>query len=421
VQLLSEAWTVTLELAPWLLVGLAIAGALHVVAPKDLVRRSFRGRGGVVRAVAVGVPLPLCSCGVIPVALGLKRDGAGVGPAVGFLISTPQTGVDSILVTASLLGWPLALWKVFVALVTGLLGGWLADAVDRSAEPDPAPPPRLPALTLPVLQEAPVAAPAASRWVAGWRHADELLASMWGWLVVGVLISAALTTWLPTDPLAGLAQYGTLAAMGAALGVSLPLYVCATASAPIAAALAHAGLPLGAVLVFLMAGPATNAATILAVRRGLGWRALAIYLGTIIAGSMLGGVAFERLGAAGWIDASLPHAPHGPHNHTHGAWWQVASALALTVWVARLAILDARRLLPRAGKANAASDAPSQTIVVAGMTCKNCVAKLERTLLADKRIESVTVRLEPGEATVRGAINQAALRELVTNAGFEPR
>jgi copper chaperone CopZ len=343
---------------------------------------------------------------------------------VGFLISTPQTGIDSLLVTASLLGWPLAIWKVAVALVTGLVGGWLAHGLDRSDD-EPAPS-RTPAIPLPILPDPPTDVPVAAGptegpLVAGWRHAEELLASMWGWLVVGVLISAAITAWLPTDSLAGLAQYGTLAAMGAALAVSLPLYVCATASAPIAAALAHAGLPLGAVLVFLMAGPATNAATILAVRRGLGWRALAIYLGTIIAGSVLGGIAFERLGAAGWIDASIPEVFHNSHHHSHGAWWQVASAVVVGLWIARLALRDAQHWLARSRKPTSASDAPTQTIGVAGMTCNNCVAKLERTLLSDRQVESAVVLLQPGEATVRGEIDPKRLRELVASAGFEAR
>ncbi|MGL4513965.1 MAG: permease [Lacipirellulaceae bacterium] len=358
---LLEAWGVTLDLAPWLLVGLAVAGGIHALAPPGFFQRSLRGNAGVVRAVAVGVPLPLCSCAVIPVAVGLKRDGAGTGAAVGFLISTPQTGVDSVLVTASLLGWPLAIWKVVVAVVTGLVGGWLAqdketDGEETDGEPSEAiAPARLPTIPLTILNQpsTPPAPPSRLRRVG--EHANDLLASLWGWLVVGVLISAAISTWLPADALAGLAEYGTLASMGAALCVSLPLYVCATASAPIAAALAHAGLPLGAVLVFLMAGPATNAATILAVLRAFGWRALGVYLGTIVVGSVLGGLAFERLGAAGWFDPSVPDPAHGAHDHTHGAPWQVASAVLLGVWVACLAWRDAARRLAGAVHTHAAT------------------------------------------------------------------
>ena len=131
--MIDAIWNILLELAPWLLLGAVVAGALHVILPANWMQRHLTGRGGVLKAVLVGIPLPLCSCGVIPVGLGLKRDGASNGAAVGFLISTPQTGVDSILVSASFLGWPFALFKVFAALVTGLIGGTLADAV--STEP----------------------------------------------------------------------------------------------------------------------------------------------------------------------------------------------------------------------------------------------------------------------------------------------
>ena len=123
-------WDVMTELSPWLLLGATVAGLLHVILPPDFVRRSLRGRAGTLKAVLLGVPLPLCSCGVIPAGLGLKKDGASNGAAVGFLISTPQTGVDSIFVSASFLGWPFAVFKVASAFVLGLIGGAATDAVD---------------------------------------------------------------------------------------------------------------------------------------------------------------------------------------------------------------------------------------------------------------------------------------------------
>ncbi|MFT5442843.1 MAG: uncharacterized membrane protein YraQ (UPF0718 family), partial [Myxococcota bacterium] len=117
------------ELSPWFLLGMVVSGLLHGLLPRDFIKRQLQGRTGIAKAVSLGIPLPLCSCGVIPAGLGLKRDGASNGASMGFLISTPQTGVDSILVSASFLGWPFALFKVLAAAVTGLLGGWLSDRV----------------------------------------------------------------------------------------------------------------------------------------------------------------------------------------------------------------------------------------------------------------------------------------------------
>ena len=131
-KFITGCWTTLCELSPWLLLGMLISGILHVVLPKSFVRRRFRGFGGVVKSVLLGVPLPLCSCGVIPAGIGLKNDGASDGAAVGFLISTPQTGIDSVLVSASFFGWPFAIFKMFAAAVTGILGGWLTEVSGES-------------------------------------------------------------------------------------------------------------------------------------------------------------------------------------------------------------------------------------------------------------------------------------------------
>ena len=132
--MILTSWNILCQLAPWLLLGMLLSGLLHVGLPKDFVRRKFQGFSGVVKSVLLGVPLPLCSCGVVPAGIGLKNQGASDGASVGFLISTPQTGVDSILVSASFFGWPFAIFKMFTAAVTGLIGGALADRVSPAAE-----------------------------------------------------------------------------------------------------------------------------------------------------------------------------------------------------------------------------------------------------------------------------------------------
>jgi uncharacterized membrane protein YraQ (UPF0718 family)/copper chaperone CopZ len=396
--MLAAIWTILLELSPWLLLGTAIAAVLHGVLPPDLIRRQFQGFGGVAKAVLFGVPMPLCSCGVIPAGLGLKRDGASDGAALGFLISTPQTGVDSILVSASFLGWPFALFKVASAAVTGLVGGWWAEATSPApALAEPAP-------------EATVAA--GRRSVAEMvDHGVDILRSIWRWLVFGVVVSAAITVLVPPQALAGLGRFGSLGAGVAALVVSLPLYVCATASVPIAAALVAAGMPAGAALVFLMAGPATNVAEIGAVYRALGGRVLTIYLTTLIVGSLGLGVLFD-----GVLGTTAARTALG---HEHGAaWWSVGSAAALLGLLAWFATEDLRRLWN--GRRGAPSAGRRVEIPIDGMTCQNCVRRVETALRGTDGVDAVEVTLEPGRAVVSGSLAEARLRETIAAAGYRP-
>ena len=397
IQFLHHLWSVTLELAPWLLMGAALSGVIHVVLPHDFVRRHLTGRGSILKAVVLGVPLPLCSCGVIPAGLGLKKDGASDGAAVGFLISTPQTGVDSVLVSAAFLGWPFAIFKLAAAAVTGLVGGALTarfggprQAIDGSTETG--------------LDEVD------SSWTSGLTHADDLIQSIWGWLAIGILVSAAITTFLPANALASWTAWGPVVTMLGVLVVSLPLYVCATASVPIAASLVAGGMPTGAALVFLMAGPATNVATIGAILKGFGRRILVLYMGTIIVGSVGLGILFDT-----WFSSTLTGA--GTHGE-HASWWAIASALVLAGLLLRYALSDAKRWLN--ARQMSGAQAESITIGVEGMTCGGCVSRLERELHATEGITMASVNLDPGQATVVGSVDAEAVARIVAAAGFKP-
>lgn len=386
------SWAVLLELAPWLLLGAVVAGLLHGLVPPGLIHRQLRGLGGVVRAVVLGVPLPLCSCGVIPAGVSLHKRGASNGASVGFLIATPQTGVDSTLVAAGFLGWPFALYKVGAALVTGLLGGALVEIVDPGTPP----------------QEG-VENSHSDRSLSGMvAHATDTIRSIWGWLAFGVVVSAALTVWVPPGSLDNVAGGSAIVALLLVLVASLPLYVCATASVPIAAALVEAGLPTGAALVFLMAGPATNVATLGAVWRTFGSRSLGLYLGTLLLGSVGLGLAYEPL--LGDLVA-LQTEPH-----EHATWWATASAVLLLGAFAVFAVQDLQSGLRRWQASR--STLRTVEVPVAGMTCRGCAGKVERALLAAPGVTSVVVNLEPGRAVVQGTATTSQLRTIVEAAGF---
>ncbi len=395
-----EAWAIAGALAPWLFLGLGIAGLLHVLLPADFIRRHL-GRPGwaaVVKAAAFGVPLPLCSCGVIPAAVGLKKDGASDGASVAFLISTPQTGVDSVTVSAAFLGWPFALFQVAAALVTGVVGGLLVDGwrpgavrgvtgatengMDGKTESGGSV--AVPAAVREVTgatengtdgkteSGGSVAVPAAVRGVTGatengtagvtgaggsvaapavglaervrefWRFtAGELLGGIWFWLLIGVLVSALIGGVFPENSLADAKWAHGFSGMLVMLLLALPMYVCATASVPVAAALVSAGLPPGAALVFLMAGPASNAATIGAVWRTFGRRVTLVYLGVVVAASLGLGWCF------GWLVAPVADpatAAKACCAAGHGGAASVWAGLLAAAFLA-YAVRDLRRVL----------------------------------------------------------------------------
>jgi uncharacterized membrane protein YraQ (UPF0718 family)/copper chaperone CopZ len=389
--MLDAIWQVWLQLSPWLLLGAAAAGAMHVLLPRNFARRQFRGYGGVGKAVALGVPLPLCSCGVIPAGLGLKKDGASDGAAVGFLISTPQTGVDSLLVSASFLGWPFTIFKCLSALVMGLAGGAVTESLHTEAE------------GIERLEES--TAPQST--VGFFEHMVDVIRPIWKWIVFGVVASAAITVWVPPGAIAGWSDIHPALSGLAALAIALPLYVCATASVPIAAALIAQGMPTGAALVFLMAGPATNIATIGAVKRAFGNRVLAVYLGTVVVGSV--GLAYV-------YDAFIPFEALGGMAHEHGhAWWAWVSALALGALFLYFAFDDVRAAWQR--RTAPAGDAVV-TLEVEGLTCNNCVRKLERAFREADGVTAVTITLEPSQATVESSLPPADLEALVVSAGY---
>ena len=407
----ENAWSVALSLSFWLLLGAVAAGLLRVFVPRDFIARHLgRGRGfsGILKAVALGVPMPLCSCGVIPAALGIKRQGAGDGAAMGFLISTPQTGVDSVMVSASLLGFPFALFKLASAFAIGVVGGVWASLVgggERDASPE----------TGAAADHAgSVAESGAGR--LGLRAAaefavDDLLKSIWKWLLAGILVSAAISTWLPPDFLKTHMPEGRILPMLAVLAVSLPMYVCATASVPIAAALVSAGMPTGAALVFLMAGPASNVATIGAVYKTFGLRKLLVYLISIIAGSMIGGYFFDAVVAASLPD-SMVLADKEP------SLLKVGAAFVLLALFARFAWIELASGF-RGFRGSAADTSEQLTLRIVGLSCAGCAAKLRAALERLEGVSEVDIDLKTGETTLRGnGIDRAELEKTVSETGY---
>jgi uncharacterized membrane protein YraQ (UPF0718 family) len=307
---LGEFWSTLAEMSPYLLFGFAVAGVLSAVISPVLVQRHLGGRGlwPVIKSALFGVPLPLCSCSVIPVSMSLYKNGASKAATVAFLLSTPQTGVDSILVTWGLLGPVFAVIRPVMALVTGLVGGVLTDLWDHKPDQPPAEPKA--ACCCHSQAEAPKPS---NRWLAALSYGFVTLPRDIGKsLLIGIVIAAGISMLIPDNFFAK--ELGTgLWPMIVMMGVGIPLYVCATASVPVAAAMILKGLSPGAALVFLMTGPATNAAGIVTIWRSLGTRAAAAFMISVAGCALASGLLLDwAIGHVNLPMASSAHWMPGP-------------------------------------------------------------------------------------------------------------
>jgi uncharacterized membrane protein YraQ (UPF0718 family) len=312
-------------MAPYILFGLMFAGILHELVPDTLVTKHLgkESVSSVIKSTVFGIPLPVCSCGVIPLATSIKKSGASKGATLSFLISTPITGVDSILATYGMFGWAFTIYRALTSMVIAIAAGILTNVLDKEEEK---PVPAFSAVknTGPVIsssfvaisaEEVPSCCSATSSekdkkfsMTKAFRYAFvTLLGDIAKPLLWGLLIGALITVAIPQNLSDILVEYSWLSYL-IVVAIAVPMYVCATASLPIAAALMLSGVSAGAAFVFLSAGPATNTVTIGVVKKMLGTRSLYIYLGSITVGSILFGLGLDYIFTLSDIDPkSLVH------------------------------------------------------------------------------------------------------------------
>lgn len=342
-------------IAPWMLGGFLLSGILHVLIPTEFIHRQLRAPGliSVIKATLFGIPLPLCSCSVIPVGVALRRQGASKGATASFMISTPEIGVDSIMVSYGLLGPIMTIVRVVAVACSAFAVGWSVDkwvapGEETSSEPRDVPDCCHGKQT----QGNPAAAKSPDRlqhklWnvlrYAYWDTANDLAVV----LCFGFLSAGLVSAFLPSDYFTTL-QLNSFATMLATVVVALPMYVCATSATPLVAALMAKGLAPGAALVFLLAGPATNVTTMLAVGKEIGAKGLGIYVGGLITVSMIFGAAIDH-----WWSHDTFALPTSMAHHEHGS----AATIPAVLLTALIGIHLAVRLY-RWCRRSAATSAP---------------------------------------------------------------
>jgi uncharacterized protein len=382
----KELISLTNEMSPYLMLGFLFAGILHVFFEKEKVAKLLGSNKikSSIYASLIGVPLPLCSCGVIPTGISFYKSGASKGSTVSFLISTPQTGVDSIMATYSMLGLPFAVLRPLIAFISGVFGGTLTNYLDRNTVPEPQ--------KIFTQKDKKNENPFKRLFFYAFY---EFLQDIAKWLIIGLLIAAFISMILPDDFFHEYINNDFLS-MLIILTVSVPLYVCATGSIPIAAVLIMKGISPGAAFVFLMAGPATNAATITVLGKVMGKKALIGYLTSIILSSLFFGFLIDQFLPREWFTAF--HV-HGQHDMSHGLpfWFEITSSsllilLILNIYIRKIILRWKSKIKPTFGTQqfdNTLSVSEYFYIKVKGLDCNNCKTNIEQGLGALQDIETV--------------------------------
>jgi uncharacterized membrane protein YraQ (UPF0718 family) len=336
----------------YLLLGFTLAGLLHVLMqrfPRATAALTGRGKRPVFLASLIGLPMPLCSCGVLPAALALRRNGASKGATASFLVSVPETDIVSILLTLALLGPFMAVFRPVAALITAVAAGLLVNWIDsktrtpqavavatgscchQEANHDEAPQSDDHNANGSACCSDQTTAPEPARrrsWLYRALHFGfvEIFDDVIVQLAIGFVLAGAIVTWLPALGLETIVGDSPLLYL-AMLVIGVPVYVCATASTPLAAGLIAGGISPGAAMVFLLAGPATNIAGLLVLNKQFGTRVLGGYLIAIAVCSVLAGALLDRLIGPGF---TLPVAA-AEHVHHAATPLQVSCTAVLTI------------------------------------------------------------------------------------------
>ncbi|MCH5235566.1 MAG: SO_0444 family Cu/Zn efflux transporter [Muribaculaceae bacterium] len=396
------------EMSPYVLLGFLIAGLLHVFVNEDTLTRHLSGNGwkSVVKAAAIGIPLPLCSCGVLPTAVSLRRQGASKAATTSFLIATPQTGVDSIAATYSLLGLPFALIRPIAALTGAIFGGVAVGklAPDKDGNKKPS------ASSIEESKKESIFKKLKESIRYGFF---DMIDSMGKWLVIGLVIATLITIFVPDSFFVGLRQY-PLVAMIAVVLIAVPMYICATGSIPIAMSLMLKGLSPGVAFVMLMAGPAANFASILILDKTQGRKATAIYVCSVIITAIAFGLVIDFLLPSSWFTINAATDSHSAHMHM--GWFETVCSIVLGLL---LLFSFVKKFISKLKFKNISQTDMTKTYKIEGMNCSHCRASVEKAIASLQGVDSVEVDLSSGLATVSGEIEDHKITEAVRLAGFD--
>ena len=408
----DEMWALCVDMAPYILLGMLVSGVISVFINNDMIFKHIGPKTFVstLKSTLFGVPLPLCSCGVIPVAATLRESGASKGSTVSFLVSTPQTGVDSVFLTYGMLGPVFALFRPIAAFVSGILSGVVINNFDEDEHH------HIRKEDLKKNNQLQIK----DKIISGFKYGFiSLPADIVVPLLKGLLVAAAISIFLPPDYIANHFTSNIYAQFFTMLVISIPFYVCATASIPVAVALMAKGISPGAAFIFLMAGPATNASSIAVIKNILGAKTLYLYLGLISLSAIFFGFIFDLFfkETAFTIPDMLHH-----HNHGSGIDTLLGFVFILILINAYVSRFKGNEHVNHSNDVLLDESFSQKQIIVDGMTCGHCKESVESVLNAFDSVKKASVDLISGKVLIEGVdIEIDEIKEKITSRGFSVR
>jgi uncharacterized protein len=413
IEILTESWLVFAQMAPYLIFGFIMAGILSVLISKEWIEKHIGENNywSVVKSAIFGVPLPICSCSVIPVSASLHRHGASKAATTSFLLSAPQTGVDSIIVTYSMLGPVFALLRPVSALITGLLGGGIVQFLESGRD---------------VVQNENIHPVDCNESCCDTKGRESIIIRIIKYafitvpsdigkpLLVGIVIAGLIAAIIPPeyfkDYLTTFTGAGIISVLIMILA-GIPVYVCATASIPIAIGLIHAGVPAGAAMAFLIAGPATNAAAFTTVIKVLGKRVAFTYLFTVLISALIFGVIINLMP----FDNLL--IPIITQSHIHEM-----NGILFNIWPVLLLAMIVYSFIPKKNNREIDTVVSSMNtkFYVKGMTCEHCSSSVQRAMNEISNTSNTMVDLKTGEVIIQKIdIDSKLISKIISEIGFE--
>ena len=410
ISMLSEIWNICNEMAPFLILGMLVSGLISVFIDNSIIFKHIGSKNfvSIFKSTLMGIPLPLCSCGVIPVAATLKDSGASKGATTSFLVSTPQTGVDSIFLTYGMLGPVFALFRPLAAFISGLFCGLAVNSIDDEMHHHSYDENYIKKEKGNLIQTI----KSGIQYGFVTMPADIVVP-----MFQGLFIAAAISLFLPPEFLASFINSDSFFMYLIMLVVSLPFYVCATASIPIAVALFSKGVSAGAIFVFLMAGPATNASSIAVIKNIMGKKILFFYLALISFSAVFFGLVFDF-----FFEINMGDILRNSHHHHHNeGFFSMITMLFFIVIMANAYKSKFQNTVDNLSKINSNSKITTQTISfnVKGMTCSHCKESVESAIKSFDDALDTSIDLSTGKVIIVGTkLNEKVIKQKIENKGF---